>query len=132
MRRRRIYGVKVNRTRSCRPIRLIILFVHRDKEYGKIKQGICAVRGARYIGFADAIYPADTIYKYDMFRFAKRDLIGEFSPSAKIFLNIPQSGIYRAAGISYPKDISRLRSKHITRRPQTAQPPRFLSTYAYI
>jgi hypothetical protein len=88
----------------------------------------CAVCGARYIGFADAIYPADTIYKYDMFRFAKRDLIGEFSPSAKIFLNIPQSGIYRAAGISYPKDISRLRSKHITRRPQTAQPPRFLFT----
>ena len=52
---------------------VIILFVHRDKESNRIKFGYCAVCGwRRYIGFADAIYPADTIYlQHDMFRFAK-------------------------------------------------------------
>ncbi len=35
--------------------------------------------GARYA--FGTIYPSDTIYKYDMFRCAKRDLIGKFPQS---------------------------------------------------
>ena len=58
-------------TSGRRPLRLLILYVHRDKVCGRIKFRGCAVRGARYA--FGTIYPSDTICpRHDMFRFAKR------------------------------------------------------------